>query len=275
MSKRMEVINYIVSNEDFKKYQLFVLTHDKGFYTILRNNLIENEDDWKCFEFYENNNPTEYKNPIIVTSPDALKKAEELLNGKPDADPPVPPKYDECALYLRKKTEELIRLFYDPTLENLSRYHILETLANSLAGIEKEYFQKNVNSFKKLFLDDNNLTAENIARLKAEVFMGDGTLNNEQIVSANTLKFRFLDLLSRFEQEKAVYEKHRKELFKIAKQTDELRNRILNHGAHPTAEPLFGEELGEALDTVEKLENKVKEKLEWVKAFEKDVLKLK
>ena len=45
--------------------------------------------------------------------------------------------------------------------------------------------------------------------------------------------------------------------------------------AHIQQLTLFGEELGEALDTIEIFENKVKEKLEWLKTFEKDVLKLK
>jgi len=39
--------------------------------------------------------------------------------------------------------------------------------------------------------------------------MGDGTLEGDEIAAVNTLKYRFLDLLSSFEQQKADYEKHR------------------------------------------------------------------
>ena len=58
MGKRMEVIKFILNSDKFTNYQLFIFTHDKGFYNVLRNNIIRKEDDWKCFEFYENNNPT-------------------------------------------------------------------------------------------------------------------------------------------------------------------------------------------------------------------------
>lgn len=272
MSKRMEVINYITSNQDFKKYQKFILTHDKGFYNVLRNNLIET-DDWRCFEFYENNNPTEYKNPIVIASLDALKKAEELLTGKPDAVPPISPKYDECALYLRIKTEELIRLYYDPSLENISRYHILEKLANSLKGVEKEYYNKQINNFTSLFKDDN-LKVDNINKLRNDPYIND-KLSREEILAINILKFKVLNCLEVFCDYKDQIKKNRNELVKICNEINELRDRILNHGAHPTAEPLFGEEVKEAVDSIEKFEKKLKEKLEWLKTFEKDVLKLK
>ena len=273
MSKRMEVINYITSNKDFKKYQMFILTHDKGFYNILRNNLIETDDDWKCFEFYENNYPTEYKNPIVITSVDALKKAEELLTGKSDATPPIPPKYDECALYLRIKTEELIRLYYDPSLENISRYHILEKLANSLKGVEKEYYNKQANNFTSLF-KDQNLTKESITKLRSDPYIND-KLSREEVLAINHLKFKVLNCLEVYCDYKDQITKNRNDLVKTCDEIDELRDRILNHGAHPTAEPLFGEEVKAAVNSIEKLEKELREKLEWLKTFEKDVLKLK
>ncbi len=274
MGKRMEVVNYILNNEDFKKYQLFILTHDKGFYSILRNNLIKVEDEWKCFEFYENSNPTPYKNPIVIESVDALKKAEDLLVGKPDADPPIPPKYDECALYLRKKAEELIRIFYDPSLENLSRFEVLEKLSNSLKGVEKEYYGKVKTLFTSLFESDSFLTEDNIGRLKADVYVNDG-LARADVLATNNLKFKVLSVLEEFVKYKGKINTVRTDLLAKCKGIDELRDRILNHGAHPTAEPLFAGELAAAVDTVEIFEAELKVIIEWFKVLEKDVLKLK
>jgi len=274
MGKRMEVVNYILNSEDFKKYQLFILTHDKGFYSILRNNLIQQEDEWKCFEFYENSNPTPYKNPIVIESVDALKKAEDLLVGKPDADPPIPPKYDECALYLRKKAEELIRIFYDPSLENLSRFEVLEKLSNSLKGVEKEYYGKVKTLFTSLFESDSFLTEDNIGRLKADVYVNDG-LARADVLATNNLKFKVLSVLEEFVKYKGKINTVRTDLLAKCKGIDELRDRILNHGAHPTAEPLFAGELAAAVDTVEIFEAELKVIIEWFKVLEKDVLKLK
>lgn len=274
MGKRMEVVNYILDNKDFQKYQLFILTHDKGFYSILQNNLIRQEKEWKCFEFYENSNPTPYKNPIVIESVDALKKAEDLLQGKPDATPPIAPKYDECALYLRKKAEELIRIFYDPSLENLSRFEVLEKLSNSLKGIEKEYYSKIRIWFTSLFEDDKFLTEENIKRLESDPYIND-KLSRDEVLTTNHLKYKVLNVLDEFRKYKGKINTVRTDLVAKCKGIDELRDRILNHGAHPTAEPLFAGELAAAVDTVEIFEAELKVIIEWFKVLEKDVLKLK
>ncbi len=274
MSKRMGVINYILTNQDFSKYQLFILTHDKGFYSILRNNLATKEDEWKSFEFYENNNPTEYKNPIVIESLDSLKKAEELLKGNAKAVPPIPPKYDECALYLRKKAEELIRVFFDPTLENLSRFDILEKLSNALKGMEKEFYYKQLEVFN-LLVDADDVTPAHFELLKEHKFEGDGTLSGEEIGAVNKLRSRVIKYIVDYRANKATHEKVKDELLKVVKEVDELRDRILNHGAHPTAEPLFAEELGAGIDTIEKFEEELKAKIEWFKKLQKETLKLK
>lgn len=274
MSKRMEVVNYILNNKDFKKYQLFILTHDKGFYTILKNNLITVEDEWKTFEFYENNNPTAYKNPIVIEAVDALKKAEDLLKGKPDATPAVPPKYDECALYLRKKAEELIRVFYDPSLENLSRFEVLEKLSNSLKGVEKEFNGKTRTLFNSILEGENVLTVENITRLKADVYVND-KLPREEVLAANNLKFRVLSVLEELVKHKEKIKKIQTDLVAKCDGLDELRDRILNHGAHPTGEPLYAGELTAAVDTVDTFEAELKATIDWFKTFKEDMLKLK
>ncbi len=274
MSKRMEVVNYILSNEDFKKYQLFILTHDKGFYSILRNNLATKEDEWKCFEFYENNNLIDHKNPIVIDSLDSLKKAENLLAGNPDSTPPVPPKYDECALYLRKKAEELIRVFFDPSLENISRFEILEKLSNVLKGIEKEFNHKQIDIFN-LLVDADDVTSDAFKLLKEHKFIGDGTLKGEEIGAVNKLRSRIIKYIEDYRINKALHKKVKDDLLTVVNEVDELRDRILNHGAHPTSEPLFESELVAGVDTIEKFESELRIKIEWFKKLEKDVLKLK
>jgi energy-coupling factor transporter ATP-binding protein EcfA2 len=272
MSKRMEVINFILNSDKFTNYQLFIFTHDKGFYNILRNNLITNEHDWKCFEFYENNNPTAYKNPIVIESLDSLKKAEMLLNGDPTATPPIPPKYDECALYLRKKAEELIKIFYDPTLENISRFDILKKLANSINGMENEFDRKVRKSFSDLLDDETIMTEDTIKRLRADPYINN-SLSKEEKLKTNALKFRMLKIVDEFRKRKLEISGQKISLINKCKEVNELRSRILNHGAHPTSEPLFGGELIQAVKTIEELQQEVGDCLEWFKTFENDILK--
>lgn len=272
MSKRMEVLNYIVSGDKFANYQLFIFTHDKGFYNVLRNNLIRKDDDWKCFEFYENSNPTVYKNPLVIENLDSLKKAEKLLAGDPTATPPIPPKYDECALYLRKKAEELLKLFYDPTLEGISRFDILRRLANGIKGVEAEFNEKLLKAFTSFFDDESILTEDVIKRLRADPYINN-SLSVDEKLKTNTLKFRMLKVIDEFRKRKVEINQHRESLKQKCKEVDELRDRILNHGAHPTGEPLFAGELATGVQTMAQLQQSVRDCLQWFKDFERDVLK--
>jgi energy-coupling factor transporter ATP-binding protein EcfA2 len=272
MGKRMEVINFVLTNDKFTNYQLFIFTHDKGFYNVLRNNLIKSDGDWKCFEFYENSNPTQYKNPLVIENLDSLKKAEKLLTGDPEANPPVPPKYDECALYLRKKAEELIRMFYDPGLENLSRFEVLEKLANSLGGFEKEFNGRIRSAFTSMLDDDNLLTEEIVNRLSSDPYI-NRALPREEIIKTNGLKFKIFRVVSEFQKHRTAIKTHRENLVNRCKEVDELRDRILNHGAHPTGEPLFAGELAVAVETMEQLQQRVRDSLQWFKDFELNVMK--
>lgn len=273
MGKRMEVINFVLTNDKFANYQLFIFTHDKGFYNVLRNNLIRSDDDWKCFEFYENSNPTQYKNPLVIENFDSLKKAEKLLAGDSAANPPVPPKYDECALYLRKKAEELLKLFYDPTLEGISRFDILRKLANGIKGFEGEFNQKVLKIFTSFFNDETLLTEDVIKRLRADPYIND-SLSADERLKTNTLKFRMLKVVDEFRKRKVEINQHRESLKSKCKEVDELRDRILNHGAHPTGEPLFAGELAAGVETMEQLQQRVKDCLQWFKDFERDVLNM-
>lgn len=52
MSLRMKVFNAI--RDSYQQYQLFILTHDKGFYNYLRQALELDDINWISYEFYEN-----------------------------------------------------------------------------------------------------------------------------------------------------------------------------------------------------------------------------
>ena len=246
MSNRMNIIQIILSK--FSDYQIFILTHDKGLYEIIKNNLIKNEKDWKCFEFYENNSSTEFNNPLIHDEKDYLVKSKEYLNSK---------KLEESALCLRKKTEELIKIFYDPSLENLTRFSVLENLCESLkkSNIKNELYWKRLSDFIKL-LERNSFDVAYLDELKINKLSYNAALSQEE--NEKNIAFKHVvDFVRKYKANISTYESELNELIKIAEEVNELRDRILNAGAHHTPSPLFEKEIKDAIVKIEEFQKQV------------------
>lgn len=81
-----------------------------------------------------------------------------------------------------------------------------------------------------------------------------------------------LKVVDEFRKRKVEINEHREALLEKCKQVDELRDRILNHGAHPTGEPLFAAELAAGVLTIEQMQQQVRDCLQWFKDFESDIL---
>jgi energy-coupling factor transporter ATP-binding protein EcfA2 len=249
MSLRMKVFNAI--RDSYKQYQLFILTHDKGFYNYLRQALELDDMDWMCYEFYENFQGGHYLSPTVLGGKDCLERAEAYLTSK---------EYEICAIYLRKKAEELIRIYFDPTLESLSRYDIFEKLANALGGVTKEYNTKLLSQFMHL-LESDGFTLQMVNQLQAERFRGDGlTLSPAEIGKTNTLRSSLLGFLERYYRDRLMYQQKRQELVVIADKVSKLRSVILNVGAHQGNIPLYETELQEAIEKLKDFEKKIKDK---------------
>lgn len=250
MSNRMSIINIILS--EFSSYQIIFLTHDKGFYEILKNNLIKNENEWKCFEFYENNNSTQFNNPLIRDGLDYIAKAELYLTDH---------KLEESALCLRKKTEELIKIYYDPSLENLTKFYVLENLCNSLkkSAIKNEHYSKRLSGFINL-LETNSIDVNYLDELKKNKLAYDAALPKED--NDKNIAFKsVVDFVKNYKVNLSKYETELHNLIKLAEDVNELRDRILNTGAHHTTIAVFEKEVSDAI-------NKIKE-------FQQQVLKIK
>jgi len=249
MSLRMKVFNAI--RDSYKQYQLFILTHDKSFYNYLRQSLELDDLNWVCYEFYENFRDGHYLAPTIIGGKDCLERAEAFLASK---------EYDVCAIFLRKKAEELIRVYFDPTLESLSRYEIFEKLANALGGVTKEYNSKILNQLMNL-IDNDSFTLQMVERLQAEKYRGDGLpLTPAEIGKTNTFRSCILGFFERYYRDRIVYQQRRQELVAIVNKVSQVRSVILNVGAHPGNIPLYEMELEEAIDVLKNFEKKVKDK---------------
>ena len=248
MCLRMKVIQAL--RDSYKQYQLFILTHDKSFYNFLKQELDLDEATWISFELYENTINGRFCHPTLLPGKDYLVKAEEYLKHKD---------YEVCAVYLRKKVEELIRIYFDPTLKSLSRYYVLDELANALRIVNKEYTSKILNRFTTL-LDSQSFTLQMVQKLRAEPFRGDGTMGAPEIGQINHLRTKVLDFLESHYTHREEYEKHRQELTDVANQVSRLRSIVLNPGAHQGNIPLYDQELGDAVNKLKAFEQKMKEK---------------
>ena len=99
MSNRFPVLNIL--EEDFKDYQIFLMTYDKAWYEIIKQRT--DEKDWKYTEFYFKATD-EYEIPVCKEDAPYLGKAKAYLDAND---------YKACAVYLRTAFEAIIKRFCD------------------------------------------------------------------------------------------------------------------------------------------------------------------
>lgn len=99
MSHRIEVINFILNDEDLKDYQIIILTHDRGFFELVKRTIrsLSLDADWIEYEMYEDTSG-EYSKPLIMPSKGNLEKADAYFKIGD---------YPTAGNYLRKASEEI------------------------------------------------------------------------------------------------------------------------------------------------------------------------
>ena len=210
----------------FFGYQIFILTHDKSLFDVLKNTLAKDVTKWKWFEFFDNNTypiaaAADYKNPIIIEDKDFLVIANEYLTG---VEKIVEKKrvvvreknYELCALFLRKKTEQILKLYYDPEMEQIFRLKILETLVRGLGAVEKEWNQKMKQSFERLF--DKEIDPTKLAELKALNLTAPTGIPDEpkKTSEANAFKNSLYTYLEEYHKDFATHQANKEVLLKLS-----------------------------------------------------------
>ena len=97
MSNRFPVLDIL--QEDFKDYQIFLMTYDKVWYEIFKQRT--DQKDWKYTEFYFKATD-EYEIPVCKEDAPYLKKAKEYLDEND---------YKACAVYVRTAFEAIIEKY--------------------------------------------------------------------------------------------------------------------------------------------------------------------
>lgn len=245
MCLRMKVIDVLL--DSYKEYQFLIFTHDKGFYNFLRQKLLLVDDAWKCFEMYENVKNGRFFKPFVRDGMNYLEKAEYYLGLK---------EYEACAVYLRKKTEETIGLYYDPSIEALTRFKVLGNLSNALGNVSKNYHAQRLEKLSSI-LDNPDFSTEIILRLTQEPFRGNGTLTGEQVGKANHLRTQIMRFVSEYYKHREKFAKDKEELEDLCLELNRIRSVILNPGAHNDGSNLFETDLRTAISKLKSFEEKV------------------
>jgi ABC-type dipeptide/oligopeptide/nickel transport system ATPase subunit len=224
MSNRMMVSKIILEDTDLDEFQKIILTHDKGFFDILKSKTDGSE--WEYWEFYKDEKQMDSK-PNVKVNKSELEKAKEFFEAN---------EFDACANYLRKEVEKILKYYLNNEIKNK-----FESLSNLINQAKNKIQSERLKTFNKLF-KHNDLPLE---KLKQD-FEQDDSLELEikgKLKSVRNHLFNFL------------IQENQKEI-KITKILDELssiKDRILNPGSHGSSTPLYSQELKDAIEMVEKL----------------------
>ena len=247
MSFRMKLINYIQEQQkpdgSFEGYQIILLTHDKGLFEILKDNLAKDEKKWKWFECFENNtypiSTNEYKNPLFITNKDYLTIAKEYLEGKKFEQKTnewivIPKNYELCALYLRKKVEQILLRFYDPEIEQIFRLKILQTVEHGSLGVNKEFLEKQLRIFDNILElqrpDQERLL--NLASLSLPIPVDTPDEEKPMIGQANRFHQKVYKFLSEYFKDYTAKKEEREKLLQLSQDLLSVKNSILNPATH-------------------------------------------
>lgn len=243
MQNRVKIIKLILKQYS-KKYQLFIFTHDKGFYKEVLRQIELQRINWKVMQFYEPQNVIE--NPKI-------EYEDETYIAKADA-AFLHHDYEACALYLRKETEAILVNFLDPKMEVIWKQKDWRDLSEFIKSAKKKFFTAEFNKFQSLI--EKDISIENLEKLKGQIeidpeLAGDMP-NLGPLLSYKKAVFKFI-----IDKKNIIIEGN--DIYKLLEEIDKIKDRVLNPAAHSGEAPFFEGEIAEAIEKVKLLKLKLDE----------------
>ena len=235
MSNRDKVIKIILNYDGkgfdyFSEFQKIILTHDKGFYNIIRRYTYP--QDWKYYELRrdeKDNSSPPVVTPGLTLLQTATKRFEES-------------QFEECALSLRKEIEELCKW----ELDNFDEEKEFRSLKTMLSEMKNKLCEQERTRFNALFVR-NTLPLDVLKKLDADID-SDETLTEQNRYQLKGIKKKLSRyLIQQYEDTANVTHLLDKVQFVV--------DFYLNKNAHPTTSPNYEEEVREALDVVKQLNN--------------------
>lgn len=230
--KLIETILSLYSND----YQIFIFTHEKGFFNEVKRNINNNLSDWKLYEFQTPEN----QNIRFRDAKTEMQKARSFLeNGD----------FENCALELRKLGEIIFKNFLIKNKSEIFRTKDYVSFSKMLDEakniISQSILQKFQNGILELSLSSEEwdyVKAENFNDIKISPALTKGV--KAKIFKARTTVFDTVQSI-KAETHDALQFVNRVRL---------IKDRLLNYGAHPSDDTLYKAEMEDAVLLFEKLQ---------------------
>jgi len=236
MSNRMPIINMILNQDNdpdlhfFDEFQKIILTHDRGFYELVKRHTSPHQ--WEYFNFRVKED--ENKPPVIKRDRTPFEKAQAYL---------VDGEYDACGNELRKEVEAILDK-YLKGLNAAAESGTFEPLANKLNKVLNKINETSRRDFEKLFVK-KALPVDMIKKLQTD-YSEDASLEPHEKGRLTKLKnelFTYLVKQYELKENKA----------RLIEETQDTLKRIMNPASHAALIPLYESELKNALAGVQKL----------------------
>lgn len=234
MANRIELTKLILNKNNkpslrfFDKFQKIILTHDKAFYNTIRNHT--NDNYWEYFNLSKKENSTD--SPKLRVDRSHIEKAQKFLSDG---------EFDSCGNELRKELESILKNYTDPNFTK-----DFSPLNERLNSAYIKFTQNERLAFEKLFV-------------KKEI---DITILEKILIdynSDNTISVDDKRLLSTLDKELKMYFIKQ---YKVQQNKDlifddlkSILDRILNPASHSSTNPLYEQELEDAINKIIQIKN--------------------
>ncbi len=148
MSNRLSLISIL--KDYFKDFQIFLFTHDRAFFEILKDKM-----PWKSYEIFVNSSG-EFEEPYIKKSLNYFESAKKYFD---EYD------YSACANYLRKEIERLKKIKDRVELNSYSENEIFKKLKKMLLQFDLNDESKSGEIRGKLIGFKNGLERDNLIEI--------------------------------------------------------------------------------------------------------------
>lgn len=232
MSNRDQVIKLLLNYENspalqhFDDFQKIILTHDRGFYNIIRRYTYP--QDWNYFEL--SRDETGQSPPVVKTNLTSIEKAEKLY---------AEGNFEDCAIQLRKELESEVKWALRQPIDAAR-----ETLAALIKKVKDQVCANEQQRFNQLFVN-KNIPVALLQKLQTN-FSEDSTLSPAEkgqltSIQKNLNKY----LITQYETKETTTRLMDKVQFVV--------DFYLNPTAHSTTNPTYQSEIAEALAVVKEL----------------------
>ncbi|WP_419782638.1 AAA family ATPase [Malaciobacter marinus] len=232
MANRVDVMRIILNKDNhqglkyFDDFQKIILTHDKGFYELLKRQT--NDNDWIYYKFDKDENLN--NQPKVSRGLTKIQEARILLDSG---------EFDACGIKLRKEAEDILSNYLNPEMKLLETE--FKPLSKKIKLAYESIVGKELQNFKKL-LSNKNLTIDEIKKIEQDIdSISDDELSLPKKGQLKTIKKRLFTMLIELYSVSHTKEKHLEDL-------KEILDRVLNSTAHHNDNNLYRNELKEAIE---------------------------